>query len=138
MRNRNPSATPIVDPSLEAIRQRFEEWRQFRKPSSPIPEALWAEAVELARVHGVNPIAQRLHLSYSSLKHRLDAALQKGSAVPQAKPAFVELISPVAADMTECTVELERPGEATMRIHLKSVRLPDLEALTRLFWSAKA
>lgn len=49
MSNRNPSATPNVDSRFAAIRQRFEDWRQTRRPSSPIPEALWGEAVALAQ-----------------------------------------------------------------------------------------
>jgi hypothetical protein len=138
MRNSNPSATPSVDSPFVAVRQRFEDWRQTRRPRSPIPEALWGEAVTLARQHGVNRTAQALRLSYAALKQRLDTAIHSDSTVPPDKPAFVELISPITAGMAECTIEWERPGEAIMRVHLKSATLPDLEALARMFWSAKA
>ena len=135
MRNRTPSVVPIVDSPFEAVRQRFDDWRQTRRPRSPIPEELWDGAVALAREYGVNRTAQALRLSYASLKQHLDAAVP---AVPPDKPAFVELVPHVPAGMAECTVELERPNEATLRIHLKSTTLPDLEALTRMFWGAKA
>jgi hypothetical protein len=139
MRNRTPSAAPIVDSPFEAVRQRLEDWRQTRRPSSPIPEELWGEAVALARQFGVNRTAQALRLSYASLKQRLEASVHTEPATaPPPKPTFVELIPPIPASMAECTVELERPGEAVMRIHLKSASLPDVEALARMFLSAQA
>jgi len=137
MRGNKPSAIPFVCSQYEAVRQRFENWRQIRKPCTPIPEDLWACAVELAQTYGVSRTAQTLRLNYAALKQRLEASAPIGSAVPPAQPAFVELIPTIAAGMAECTVELERPGEAIMRIVLKSARLPDLEALARTFWGAK-
>ena len=134
MRNSNRSVTSIGDSPFEAVRQRFENWRQIRKPCTPIPEDLWACAVELAQAYGVSRTAQMLRLNYAALKQRLEASAPIGSAVPPAQPAFVELIP----TMAECTVELERPGEAIIRIALKSARLPDLEALARTFWGTKA
>lgn len=74
MRSSNPSATPIVDSTFEAVRQRFEDWRQTRRPSSPIPEALWNEAVALARAYGVNRTAQTLRLSYAGTFTAPDSA----------------------------------------------------------------
>jgi hypothetical protein len=139
MRNTTPSATPNADSPFEAVRQRFEDWRQTRKPSSPIPEALWGEAVALAGQCGVNRTAQALHLSYASLKQRLEASVHtEPAAAPPPKPTFVELISPLAAGRAECTVEWERPGGAAMRIHLKNARWPEVEALARLFLSVNA
>jgi hypothetical protein len=123
MRNRTPSAATIVDSPFEAVRQRFADWRQTRRPSSPIPEELWGEAVALARTHGVNRTAQALHLSYASLKQRLDASVHVEPVAAALKPTFVELISPISVGLAECTVEWERPGEAILRIHLKSATL---------------
>jgi hypothetical protein len=138
MRNSNRSVTSIGDCPFAAVRQRFDDWRQIRKPCTPIPEDLWAGAVELAQAYGVSRTAQMLRLNYAALKQHLEASTPIGSAVPPAQPAFVELMPTMAAGMAECTVELERPGEAIMRIALKSTRLPDLEALARTFWGAKA
>lgn len=139
MRNSNPSATPIIDSPFEAVCQRFDDWRQTRKPRSPIPEELWGEAVDMARTHGVNRTAQALRLSYPSLKQRLDASVHAEPATaPPPKQTFVELIPPIPASMAECTVEWERPGEAVMRIHLKNAGLREVEALARMFWGAKA
>ena len=56
--------------AVDEVRQRFEAWRKNRKLGSPIPDTLWDKAVQLARAHGVNPIARALHLDYYDLKRR--------------------------------------------------------------------
>ena len=99
MRVNKPSALPFVCSQYEAVRQRFENWRQIRKPCTPIPEDLWACAVELAQTYGVSRTAQTLRLNYAALKQRLEASAPIGSAVPPAPPAFVELIPTIAAGM---------------------------------------
>ena len=78
-------------------------------------------------------------MSHASLKHRLEASVHtEPTTAPLPKPTFVELIPPASAGMAECTVEWERPGEAVLRIHLKSATLPAVEALARMFLSAQA
>ena len=133
MSTSTPSATPHADSPFQAVRQRFEDWRKTRKPSSPIPQVLWNEAVTLAREYGVSRTAQALRLSYPSLKQRLDATRPSDAELPPAKPAFVEFMPTVAAGMGECMVEWERSDEAVMRLHLKNAHWPQVEALARLF-----
>ena len=41
--------TPVVPVKMEQARQRLERWRSTRAHRSPIPEPLWALAVQLAR-----------------------------------------------------------------------------------------
>jgi hypothetical protein len=47
---------------------------------------------------------------------------------------FVELAPCLSGGVRECILELEHPGGAKMRVHLKGVEAPDLAALTRSFW----
>jgi hypothetical protein len=50
-------------------------------------------------------------------------------------PAFVELLTPRAISIPECTIELEgRHG--TVRIQLKGAWTSDLAALSRALWEA--
>ena len=60
---------------------------------SPIPQDLWALAVEVAREHGVNATAHVLHLNHTALKKRVQAA---GASVRRRPPraTFVELPAP--------------------------------------------
>ena len=59
---------------MQQVRARIERWRQTRAKRSPMPEALWEAAVELARSEGLHPVARGLQVSYQSLKARVAAA----------------------------------------------------------------
>ena len=63
-----PQPTPAVPTDLQELSGRFEDWRRTRRGKLPIPELLWAAAVELARSHGVCQTAQVLRLEYEKLK----------------------------------------------------------------------
>ena len=41
-----PVGTPVVPVKMEQARQRLERWRSTRAHRSPIPEPLWALAVQ--------------------------------------------------------------------------------------------
>jgi hypothetical protein len=47
-------------PSLEAAKERFEEWRRNRKGKASIPDELWETAVEVARKEGVSRTSTEL------------------------------------------------------------------------------
>lgn len=130
--------TPARSTKLDGVHREFENWRRTRKPRSPIPEPLWALAVERARESGVHATARRLRLNYYSLKERVESAGRPGAAGP---PAFVELVPTglrPAGGAAECLIELEDPRGATMRISLKGPEPPDLAALSRAFWGPTA
>lgn len=118
--------------------RRLERWRRYGKPPSPIPEALWTAAVELAQEYGPSRTARLLRLSYGSLKKRLEAESGKQASTPPEKvsPAFVEVGGSMAGPWCQCTVELDHPGGAKMRLELKGAGAPELEALVTSFWSA--
>jgi hypothetical protein len=127
------------------VRERFAQWRQSRPGRAHIPEPLWAEAAQLARRHGVHPIARALGLNDHALKRQtllaggndpspaaagptltLCAPPVAQAAPNPAPPGFVELAwpAPPAAAATanpapsRCVVELIHPGGSKMTITL--------------------
>jgi hypothetical protein len=50
----------LSTPDLEDLRRQFAAWRKTRKHRDRTPEQLWSSAADLARRHGVNPIAKAL------------------------------------------------------------------------------
>jgi hypothetical protein len=93
--------------------------------------------VRAAGKYGLNPTARELRLDYYALKKRVE---QASSATPPKEGAvttFVELAPPVSGNSRECILELEDPGGAKMRVHLKGVEAPDLAALSRSFWGVE-
>ena len=129
--------TPVLSATLDGVHREFATWRRTRRPRSPIPEPLWALAVERAREAGVHATARRLRLNYYALKERVASA---GRPRAIGAPAFVELVPTGVrpAGAAECLIELEDPRGATMRIALKGLEPPDLAALSRAVWSPTA
>ena len=126
------TAETDVPVAMRKVYRRLERWRSKRTGRTPIPESLWAAAVELAREHGVFRTAQVLHLEYGKLKRLLEA---RGSETPPAEPgtAFLELVAP--AGLSECVIELEGP-RGKMRIQWKGATAPDLAGLSRALWES--
>jgi hypothetical protein len=60
--------------SMRKVYRRFERWRSAHTARLPIPERLWAAAVELAREHGVSRTTQALRLDYGKLRRLMESA----------------------------------------------------------------
>ena len=118
---------------LEAVRRRFERWRQSHKPRSRMPDSLWTMAAKMAGVYGLHHTARALRVEYYSLKRRVAAV--PGRHEPDPATAFVELPPAVPVGPCDCTVEWEDAAGAKMRVHLKATPPPDLTALSRSFWN---
>lgn len=126
--------------SLEQVRRRFRHWRETRVRGEHIPAVLWAEAVRMAVEHGLDRVAQELHVDYDGLKKRLGKA---GGEIEANKGGtqFVELaFAPVphsaAQNFCECAIELENVRGAKMRVELNGNGLVGLAGLCNAFWSA--
>ena len=132
-----PRPTPAVPADLQELSGRFEAWRRTRRGKLPIPEPLWAAAVELARSHGVCQTAQVLRLEYKKLKQLTDG--QAGGKPVRRRRAsaparFVEL-APLPTTAAECVIELEGP-RGKLRIQWKGTTAPDLAGLSRVWWES--
>ena len=126
--------TVTVPTEIEETRLELENWRRERKRGQHLPEDLWGKAVELARQHGVWPIARALKVDYNRLKRRAGAGAEGGAM--KAATAFVELI-PQGTGHCACVVEMEDARGARMRIEVKGAA-PDMTALSRTFWGERA
>jgi len=113
-----------VSDSLEAVAERFSEWRRQRVQGERIPERLWLAAVRLVPRVGLNRTATVLNLDYYGLKKRCDRKTAD-------KPQFVEL--PTSAASRECLIELEDSSGTKMKIHLQGDAV-DIESLAATFW----
>ena len=106
---------PACRTAIDEARQRFQAWRKNRRLGSPIPDNLWDKAVQLARAHGVNPIARALHLDYYDLKRRASCPRVGESS----HPAFIEVAvspPPVSAESLVPTLHEPRGTVAAERL----------------------
>jgi hypothetical protein len=125
--------SPNSNEQIDHLRRRFEDWRKSGRPRTRIPKRLWESAVQAAGQYGLNRTAKTLHLDYYNLKKRLDAS----GAVRGTTPAFIELGQATTGETPECVIELENRNGSKMRIHIKGVETPDLNALSSTFWRGR-
>ena len=124
---------PDIPIGMGKAHRRFEGWRNSHTGRKPIPESLWAAAVAVAREHGIFRTSQALRLEFNKLKGRVQSA---GRRAGSTTPAFVELVAPESAGVSECLIELEG-ARGKMRIQWKGITPPDLAALSRTLWERK-
>ena len=122
-----------ADHQLDQLAGQFEHWRQTRAHASErIPQSLWDQAVELARVLPHTRVAQHLRLSSNDLKKHMAAQSTATSATPSTPAGFVE-VPPARSPSTLATeIELERPDGARLRLVCAETPLP-LAAVVRAF-----
>ena len=122
----NRASRTIPEPVVQLQRQ-LEQFRSTQPPRTRLPESLWQAAVELARQHGVYPVAHPLRLDYTRLKERLDGSPTVRRKAT--KPAFVELVAPSSAQFEEYVIEFESRGGSKMRVQWKAAAPPDWTTL---------
>lgn len=117
-----------TDARLAALEQRIAHWRLTRTKHSPMPKPLWDEAVALAQLLGIAPVARRLGLGYASLQQRLPSP-------PLPKPTFVELqpALPPPATSSGVVVEVIEPDGARLTLRLPPGAPLDLASVLRAF-----
>ena len=123
--------TACTGPNIEEVQQRFERWREVRKRGTPIPAALWEDAVRLCADHSLCKISSALHLGYKALKKRFQSACPDhfpGSVTPS---DFIAL--DLRSSLPEFIMEMERAG-GRMRIHIKGTPGFHPLELMELFW----
>lgn len=114
---------------LEDLRQRIARWRETRTHrGAPMPAALWAAAVSLARHHGVGPTARALGVDHGTLKIHIGAP--PGDALT-AGPTFVEVGAVPAAGLGPSVIAMEGSRGRRLRIEVSQWTLADLLAVTQ-------
>ena len=123
-------------PRIHGLRRQLARWRQTRPhPRAPIPAAVWAAAVVLARQHGVYPMARALPIDYGALKAHVARA--DGLTEVAGPPTFVELAAVTPHPGPECVIEFDAPtGRPHVRV--RGLALADIVALTRALGGREA
>lgn len=131
-----PTGTLPDTPRIHSVRRRLAHWRQTRPHRrAPIPAAVWAAAVRLARQHGVYQTARALPISYGALKAHVERANRVDQETPP--PTFVELTPGPARPVSECVIELDAP-RGTTRVRVSGLAVADLVALARALGGSEA
>jgi hypothetical protein len=124
-----------LEPTLEAIHDQFENWRQTRKKRAPIPEPLWEAAVGLSKNYSILHISKTLRLNYSDLKHRVLAQDVQGIVKTDKAPSFIELDLQQPNPLPQCVIKMQKPNGSKMKMYFTAETRVDLLELSKCFWS---
>lgn len=118
---------------LAPISIRLEAWRRARVSGAAIPEDVWQEAAQLARIYGVGAVARPLRLHHGKLNELVRSIRPANNS----RPTFVE-VSPMAPPPTsrECVVEMKSRDGAWMMIRVPNEGI--LLSLCESFWRGRA
>ena len=127
--------------SIVDLKKQIETWRQTREKRTRMPEALWVEAVEAARRHGIWKVSNAVGCSYESLKARVERVEPSALAAPveSATTGFVsvappqQIFGPPEPMATE--VELVAVDGARLVVRVEGREGLDIAGLSRAFWS---
>ncbi len=134
---RRPS--PPIPQALDRLRGEIEQWRGQQSGRKRLPRELWAQAVTLAEVHGVNRTARTLGVKYGSLRQHLAAQAEDRSKSPPVRPAFLELLpGRLMASGLLGTIELDDGHGGTMRVQVQGATMADLAAFVEKLRSGRA
>ena len=130
-----------MTPATAELSRQLDKWRKTHSAPSPIPDQIWARAVELASWDGIGPVARALRLDYGKLKARVnDAHLPQTGTQGRSQPPggtsgamFVEWFSPMAGSIAECSLEVETAAGNRLRVEMKNVAPSGLSTIIRDF-----
>lgn len=117
---------------LERIRDRLARWRERHGgPGIPLPDEIWAEAVELARVEGVSVTARALRLD----RARLAARMEEPAASVEASDGFVEVDAGRLCLSPRTVLRFESRDGERLEVELGAGSAVDVAALAAAFWN---
>jgi len=128
---------PAPSLSLGEVKEQFKTWRRTRRSLQPIPEELWAAAVNLTSYHSISQIAKELVVDYSVLKRRVQLK-SKDAAASRNQADFIEINLEAPDATAECLVEMEDRLGSKMRLHFRGQTDVVLLELAKLFWTKGA
>ena len=121
---------------IERIERRLEQWRQeFGGPGRPIPEELWKEAAEVARVEGVASTARALRLDRHRLARKTEAEVDDGSS--ETSEEFVEIDTSRLRFSARTVLRFEATDGERIEVELMDATAIDVVALAEAFWARR-
>jgi hypothetical protein len=130
--------SPIQNPALDSIKQKFKIWRKTRTRGTRIPDELWQAAINIYHSQDLtlHKVARELRLNQTDFKKHI----QKDLAVVKkpSPPTFIEMHCETQPGfISECIVEMEDNGGSKMKMCFRGKTEFDLLELGKSFWSKR-
>ena len=113
-------STLSLTPTLEEVRDQFEDWRRTRKNRrDPIPAPLWKAAVKLSGSYSLHSISKALRLNYSDLKDRVHDQFTADEVKRLPAAGFIDLGCSQSLIESECIIEVQNSCGLKMKMSVK-------------------
>ncbi len=126
----------MVRERMAPFQQQMAAWRRQATGASKMPEEFWSRAVEYAREHGTEVVAQALQLDHGMLRRRLLASA-KASTAEAPLSGFIELsgaqLFSALPPARRSTIEFCRRDGARMLVHISDEGAVDVLSLAAMF-----
>lgn len=121
---------------LAQVRDRLARWRaKHGGRGIRVPEAMWAEVIEVARVEGVEVTAQALQLDPARLAARLAGAGTATDEIPgEVGGGFVEIDAGRLGLSPRTVIRFHGRDGERLEVELAAGAGIDLAALAEAFW----
>lgn len=121
---------------LGQVRDRLARWRaEHGGRGIRVPEAMWAEVVEVARVEGVEATARTLDLDPARLAARMTAAGTAAGEMPaEMGGGFIELDAGRLGLSPRTVIRFHGRDGERLEVELAAGAVIDLAALAEAFW----
>lgn len=114
-------------PTLEAVSQRFAQWRHNRPHlRAAIPESLWCEAISLLNHYSMTDIARELKVKPQHIREKANS---------NNAPEFVNVSLPQALESPDLRAELVHPDGLILKI--RSISDKQFDSLVSHFISGR-
>ncbi len=124
---------------LERTRDRLARWRERHGGAGiRLPEDLWAEAVEVARVEGVDVTARALRMDRARLASRVESAAA-AAAYPSVEMSdgFVEVDAGRVCVAAGMVLRFEGRDGERLQVELRDATAIGVVALAEAFWGRR-
>ena len=119
--------------TADPLRARIAHWRETRRyRGGAMAAELWAEAIVLARRHGVSATARELRIDYATLRRRL--AAEGASSTDTVTPTFVDLGAAASLGLGPCVITIDGRRGRRLRLEVSGLRAPDVVAIMQAAW----
>ena len=122
---------------LAQTRARLARWRaEHGGRGVRVPEEMWAEVVEVARIEGVEATARTLRLDRARLAARMTTAraVAGGEPADEVSSGFVEIDAGRLGLSTRTVIRLEGRDGERLEVELGAGTMVDVAALVDAFW----
>ena len=131
----SPAPNVFCEPiTLEAVKDKFHQWRTTRLKRSKVPESLWNDVRQLSKLYNYSQLSSQLRISYQQLHAHLEEGDLHHNNLSSPESNFINAHMPLPQwPLPSSHGILELQGKDGLSLKVTGLNHPDLLALVQTF-----